>query len=139
MFDILNELIEDVKDAEKSSDVESGDAFHLRQTEAPWAAAIRKYEMTIVGAGNIGSWLALYAARSRAGVTIMDMDTVEAHNIGGQFFKKADIGKNKAVAVAANIAMFNDKGITTKDYAMTPKSGEKIMRYTKIVCSFYSF
>lgn len=56
--------------------------------------------ISIVGAGAIGSWTTLALAKMGfADITVYDMDTIEIENMNCQFYRFADIGKNKAEAL----------------------------------------
>lgn len=57
----------------------------------------------IIGAGGVGSWLApaICLLKEPNAVTLVDGDKLEAKNLNRQLFTKADIGKNKADALAA--------------------------------------
>lgn len=62
----------------------------------------------IVGAGGVGSWVALNVAQLGVkNLTLIDNDIVSAHNLNRSFFKNEDIGKNKAIALADNIRSRN--------------------------------
>ncbi len=76
-----------------------------------WFNQISDKEILIGGAGGLGSWLALDLARKNMDIIIYDMDTLEEHNLGGQFFHKGQIGKPKVVALQESIALFADKKI----------------------------
>jgi len=55
----------------------------------------------IIGAGGCGSWLApALLMLNRGPVIVVDGDTLEPSNLNRQLFSAADIGKNKAVALA---------------------------------------
>lgn len=61
--------------------------------------------VVIVGAGGIGGPVALMLARQGIGaLTILDGDTVETSNLNRQRFFARDIGDNKALALARNLA-----------------------------------
>lgn len=70
--------------------------------------------IVIVGCGGTGSHIAQAAARLAAHcrdaggpqilLGLMDADTVEAKNVGRQLFSVADIGTNKAVALAGRFS-----------------------------------
>ena len=68
-----------------------------------WEATI-----VVVGCGGTGSFLAesicrlLIGRRSR--LYLVDMDRVEAHNVGRQAFDRADIGRFKAEVLAERLA-----------------------------------
>ncbi len=57
----------------------------------------------IIGAGGVGSWLApaLCLLTKPSQVILMDGDKLEDKNLNRQLFTKADIGKNKAEALAS--------------------------------------
>lgn len=57
----------------------------------------------IVGAGGVGSWLtpSLCMLAGHEKVTVYDGDTLETKNLNRQLFTEADVGKNKAEALAA--------------------------------------
>jgi molybdopterin/thiamine biosynthesis adenylyltransferase len=57
----------------------------------------------IIGAGGVGSWLApaVCLLVKPENVTIIDGDTLERGNLNRQLFTAAEIGKNKAQALAA--------------------------------------
>src|SRR5438552_5645654 len=63
-----------------------------------------KASITCVGAGGILSQIAPTLVRKGIGrITLLDDDIVEASNLNRQRFYEADIGKNKAVMLAANL------------------------------------
>lgn len=65
----------------------------------------------IGGAGGIGSWLAFFLARAGFMPVIYDFDTVELHNMGGQLFKKTNIGESKVQSIRNTIYDFCDTEI----------------------------
>ena len=75
-----------------------GEKYRGRFKEAPWAG---KYDGDILigGVGGIGSWTTLLLDRAGFNLILYDMDVIEEHNIGGQFYSVSDIGRSKAVAV----------------------------------------
>lgn len=68
--------------------------------------------LLIGGQGGIGSWLTMLLARIGYNIITYDFDLVEAHNIGGQYFKRTDIGKYKTIAVRDNVVEYADANIT---------------------------
>ncbi|WP_129140079.1 HesA/MoeB/ThiF family protein [Modicisalibacter coralii] len=64
----------------------------------------------IIGAGGLGSPVALYLAAAGVGrLTIADADAVELSNLQRQIaHRQADIGRNKAESAAAAIGALND-------------------------------
>lgn len=72
-----------------------------RFSGALWFDEIRKQEITIVGAGGIGSWSALMLSRfCPKSIILYDEDTVDISNIAGQFYTLNQIGNYKVDAVS---------------------------------------
>ncbi len=65
-----------------------------------------KENITILGAGGVSSWLALYLGRIGHNLTIYDFDNYEAANLSGQFVSNRYIGTNKAQAVRSLVKEF---------------------------------
>ena len=96
-----------------------------RFKDAPWLKE-SSFKMIIGGAGGIGSWFAMLAARSlpNAMISVYDFDLIETHNIGGQLFSGLQVGMSKVSAIQdlirsyANmeVASFSCK-YTSNDYA----------------------
>jgi len=65
---------------------------------------LKKYEsIGVIGAGGIGSWVALDIALATEGLkkmVIVDFDTIEPHNLNRTPFRTFDIGRPKAEALA---------------------------------------
>lgn len=67
---------------------------------APWFESIRSKRVAVIGCGGIGSWASFLMASTDVGqLVLVDHDTVEPHNLGGQLFNKSHIGKNKVTAL----------------------------------------
>lgn len=69
----------------------------------------KKFSVSLVGCGSVGSFTAL--ALSKMGVNLVevfDSDTVEEHNIPNQFFKKQNVGKKKTEALQDLLEDFTD-------------------------------
>ena len=79
---------------------------------APWMSD-KELTVLIGGAGGIGSWTALLLKRAGFEIGIYDDDTIESHNLGGQLFRKSDIGTPKVDAVEDVIKQFCGEEITT--------------------------
>ncbi len=60
----------------------------------------KEKRVAIVGAGTIGSHLALTLARMQVPFTIYDFDTIERHNLATQSYTEREIGRYKVDAVA---------------------------------------
>lgn len=60
--------------------------------------------IVLIGAGGIGSWTALALAKmGLKELTIVDHDNIEDANIAPQFYRYADMGKNKAEVLAERL------------------------------------
>jgi len=71
-----------------------------RFSSLDWAEKVKDLNILIIGAGGIGSWTTLLL--SRAGfksITIVDDDSVEVINLGGQFYSMEDISTPKVFAL----------------------------------------
>jgi len=72
----------------------------------------QKYKIVIMGAGSLGSFIALNLAKLGFNdLTVYDFDKVEEHNIPNQFYRLQDIGKNKVEALKEIIKEFTDVDI----------------------------
>lgn len=74
----------------------------------PWFSEASESCITIGGAGGIGSWLALFLFR--IGIkqcNVIDFDTLEERNLGGQFYMKESIGLSKVKALWDSISKFS--------------------------------
>lgn len=69
-----------------------------RFKDAPW---FDKAEETVLvgGAGGIASWLTFFLNRAGLYPMVYDFDTVDELNLGGQLFRKTDIGTPKVQAL----------------------------------------
>lgn len=79
---------------------------HARFLDASWYG--ERKDIVVGGAGGIGSWLSLFLGRTGHVLHVYDMDTVENHNLGGQFFSSKDLGKNKAEAIVSILTHYAD-------------------------------
>ncbi len=85
--------------------------YSVRFKEAPWATSIKGRGVTVVGAGGIGSWLALFLTRAGVqSINIFDSDIVEPSNIGGQFFSVDSEGIPKVVALKTQLYEYSPTG-----------------------------
>ena len=95
--------------------------IHNRFKDAPWFP--EKEEMVMVGgAGGIGSWLTFFLARASFKPVVYDFDTIEEHNLGGQLFRKKDIGKFKVIALYDIILDYCGEEINTSRHKITSNS-----------------
>ena len=74
-----------------------------RFKDAEWFSEL-KTNITIGGAGSLGSWLSLYLARTRPSrIMIYDDDKVEETNFAGQFYNYTNLGMYKVDGLYNNI------------------------------------
>lgn len=78
---------------------------HGRFKGLPWYENLQS--VSILGAGGIGSWLALSLSRQGHQILIQDFDTVELHNLGGQLLAVSEIGKFKVSSVKKLISILS--------------------------------
>lgn len=91
--------------------------YNDRFKDAAWFSQSTSEYILVVGAGGIGS-NALYclAKTIPANYYVVDFDTVEAHNIGTQFFMREQIGKKKVQAIQSVINKFNGSYLNSCDF-----------------------
>jgi|GEM_PF-4000145 len=86
---------------------------HWRQLDIVTPTQLSEYQVTIIGAGGIGSPTA--EALMKMGVTNMivyDHDSVEAHNLPNQLYGISDIGSLKVEALQARCLEMSGVEIT---------------------------
>lgn len=87
----------------------------------PWFDKMSQSTVFVGGAGGIGSWLGLLLARTGANVIVVDMDTVEEHNIAGQVYGVAHIGKPKVDALECVIEyLCGENNLSSINMEVTP-------------------
>ena len=95
---------------------------NLRFQGLDWYSQDNAPVVVVGGAGGIGSWLSFFLARANFNVTLSDFDTVEEHNIGGQLFKRNQIGRYKAEAVGRNVSDFSTNTINAQIVKITEET-----------------
>lgn len=85
--------------------------YTQRFKDAPWI--LKKSETVLIGgAGGISSWVVLLLSRmnvqDKLTLEIFDYDTIESHNIGGQFYQPSQVGNYKVKALCENVEMFTE-------------------------------
>lgn len=84
------------------TNIEESNVENSRFKDLPWAKPIQDLSAAVIGCGGIGSWLSLFLARTGIGnLSVMDYDTVERINLGGQLFGPYQIGSLKVHALNA--------------------------------------
>jgi len=90
------------------------DRAYWRQLDILNPNETRDKEVAIIGAGGIGSPLALLLAKiGFTKLTVFDFDTIEEHNIPNQLFRLDDIGKHKTEALKEIIKDFTGAEVET--------------------------
>ena len=80
-------------------------------------------QITIVGAGAIGSFTALLLAKSGfQDITVYDFDSVSIENMNNQFYRLKDIGKPKVIALHELIKDFTDVDIVAAQGKFTAEN-----------------
>ena len=95
---------------------------NLRFQGLDWYSQDNAPVVVVGGAGGIGSWLAFFLARANFNVVLSDFDSVEEHNIGGQLFKRSQIGLYKAEAVGRNVSEFSTNTINAQIVKITEET-----------------
>jgi adenylyltransferase/sulfurtransferase len=91
----------------------------LRQVGGPGQARLRAARVLVIGAGGLGSPLALYLAAAGVGVIgLVDDDRVSLSNLQRQIlFRTADVGRAKVEAGRAALKALNP-GVTVQAHAL---------------------
>lgn len=87
---------------------------HSRFRDAIWYGVPKS--IIIGGAGNIGSYVALFLSRIGFGLTIYDPDGYEEINLSGQCCKVSDIGKPKVSALKDTLIEFSGRQIAISPF-----------------------
>lgn len=86
--------------------------------------------ITLIGAGAIGSWVTLSLAKMGfENITVYDMDTVSTENMNSQFYRFSDIGKPKVIALFDLVKDFTGVEINVKNERYT---GDRVFPGTVI-------
>lgn len=85
-----------------------------RFTAAEWYEKAKEQTVILAGCGGIGSYTGFLLARlGIRSIVLYDNDVVGEENLSGQLFGINEIGRNKAVALAAFIVEYADMTNTT--------------------------
>jgi hypothetical protein len=77
-----------------------------RFSSISWAKLAASNRVCIVGLGGIGSWLSLFLSRIGYQTILIDFDTIEEHNLGGQLYADSYVGGKKIDAINAMLTDF---------------------------------
>lgn len=99
---------------------------HQRQMELVNNSKLEKTRISIIGAGAIGSIVAVSLAKMGCtSLTVWDFDTVEEVNLPNQWFRPKDIGQPKAEALKAIVADWTDVRIDARNERYTGQPIDK--------------
>lgn len=89
-------------------------AIYTRQSSFINIKDYRDNRISIIGCGAIGSFVGISLAKmGLTKFTLIDFDTVEAHNLPNQFFGVNDIGLPKVEQVMKYMGNFNNESVIT--------------------------
>ena len=103
----------------------NSDRFRRQQDIIP-SEKLESLAVTIIGCGAVGSFTCLTLAKMGvSNICVYDADTVEEHNLSNQWFRPADVGRNKAEALAEIIHEFAEVSLTVhpEHYVRQPLRG----------------
>lgn len=93
-----------------------------RQSDVVDGDRIAQTKFTVIGAGAIGSCVALGLAKCGARtITVYDDDRIEDHNLPNQWYRMGDIGKLKVTALAEVVKDFTGVEIVQRRFKFTGK------------------
>jgi len=72
-------------------------------------------EVTIIGAGSIGSFVNLSLTKMGLNTSVWDFDVLEEHNIPNQFYRLEDIGRHKIEALNDIVNSFSNRRTKIRD------------------------
>jgi len=76
-------------------------------------------QMVIIGAGALGSHLALFARNFECDLRVVDFDRIEAKNVQAQFHSKMGLRKNKAQALQQSLQGLFGRKINAVSHKLT--------------------
>ncbi len=93
---------------------------------------LNKSEISVIGAGGLGSWLLLSLVSSGIGkINVFDPDTVEISNLNRQvLYNTADIGRKKIDILVKKLASVN-KTVIIEVFPFNIETKEQIIEYCK--------
>lgn len=84
---------------EHALEIKEKSPYKQRFSDAAWFEKLKGTYILLLGSGGIGSWVALCLSRIGCNFTVADMDRIEPHNLGGQFYNMDTIGLPKTTAI----------------------------------------
>ncbi|WP_169942859.1 sulfur carrier protein ThiS adenylyltransferase ThiF [Campylobacter sp. RM15925] len=100
--------------------------------------ALNELNITICGAGGIGSNLAVMLVRSGVKkLTIIDFDTVELSNLNRQHYFLKDIGKPKVVALKEVLESISQVQIEAIEAKITAENAKEILKNFDVICEAF--
>lgn len=106
--DVSSQTLEPAIQLARSRVSETTDDIKSRFSGAIWYDEIAKKQVTIVGAGGIGSWTGLLVSRLGVnGIFVYDDDIVELGNMSGQFYSIEDVGRFKVDSLYRSIQKYS--------------------------------
>lgn len=95
----------------------------------------QKLNITIIGAGSTGSFIALNLAKMGVeNIRVIDFDIVEKHNIPNQFYRLKDVGKKKVDALKSIIKDFTGLSIEAEDSKIDKDYDFDVSSASVIIC-----
>lgn len=89
--------------------------------------------ITIVGAGALGSHVAMLLRNENLGLRVIDFDRVEQKNIMSQFHSRMGLGKNKAKALQQTMAGLFDAHIYAVPTKLSSDNVEQLLSGADLV------
>lgn len=111
--------------------------LQLRFRGLDWVEQCKNRESIVGGSGGIGSWLSLFLSRAGNKLLLVDFDRVEIHNLGGQLFRKDQVGAYKVMSVR-NICEFygQNKYVEMSTRKITEYNDMRYERFNDFFCAF---
>ena len=104
----------------------NAETIYHRQLDLLPLDRLQKAQVTVIGAGAVGSFTAFTLAKMGVGrIVVYDDDTVTEHNLPNQLFRIEDIGREKVHALAEIVREFHSVEIeaVAEKYVDQPLSG----------------
>ena len=85
------------------------------------------HTITIIGAGALGSHLALLLRNADAALRVLDFDRIEAHNLQSQFHGRGHLGKLKVEALKQTLQFMFGVKLTAIPHRLTADNADAIL------------